>query len=132
MHDSTSSYSLLSQVAVAERDQHHCYTEGLCDYVSLTYPEVYPDEIRPLVIGVVAGAKRATRLRMLVDKCSSSDDVSTRRVAIEGDVALSWLNGFRYPSPPDAGFVARSSNPVSAAVGAPSTAVNHNPVPLQQ
>lgn len=97
VHDGTSPTSLLSQVAIAVLDQHHCCTEaGLCRYVAQTYPEIYSDEIRPLVINAVAGAKRATRLKMLVDKCSASENVSTRRVAIEGDVALSfWLSGFR-------------------------------------
>ena len=109
--EDTSPTSILMRVAIAALDQHHCFTEeGLVRYVAETYPEVKPEEIRPLVIGAVAGAKRATRLQTLVNKCSRSGDSSTRQLATDGDVALSlWLNGLRYPSRPDVNFLAEKA-----------------------
>ena len=120
--EDTSPTSTLMRVAITALDQHHCFTEeGLVRYVAKTYPEVKSEEIKPLVIGAVAGAKCATRLQTLVNKFSRSGDASTRQSATDGDVALSlWLNRFRYLSHPDVNFVAekatiRASNQTPAS-----------------
>ena len=109
------STSMLTQVAYAILDQHHAFTEeGLMRYVAENYPEVSQAERRPLVIGVVAGAKRATRLQVSVNKNAGSSDPSRRLVATNGDSTLSfWNYGFRYSARPNTSCASSGTSAVN-------------------
>jgi hypothetical protein len=100
------STAVLTQAAYAVLDQHHCYSEDqLIRYLREKYPEVPSEERRALVVGVVAGAKRATRMQVLADSCTNASDFSTRAIAADATKALGlWLFGFRSQSRLDTGF----------------------------
>jgi len=103
-------------------DQHHSFTEAqLIAYLAECYPEVSEEFRCPLVLGAVAGAQRAARMYIIVEKNQTAQDENKRGMAANSGCALSfWNMGLRTPSRTPS---SRSSS-VSAA---PHTVVSKTP-----
>jgi len=118
---STSSHVLM-EAAAAVLDQHHSFTEAqLITYLAECYPEVPEEYRRPLVLGAVAGAQRAARMYIIVEKNRNSQDENKRGMAANSACTLSFWNlGLRTPS-------RTPSSRSSSMSAAPATVVSETP-----